>query len=142
GGHGPRGDGAIAARQQAVAAYLAQSQAALRANLGNPALRRLQLGWLFSTSGEYAAQVAFNVWAYSAHGATGIGVMTVVQMACAALLSPFTSMAADRFPRAHVARVSDLVRAAALAASGLAVSRHSPEAVPYLLGAVHCVGTT
>ena len=79
-----------------VTAYLGRSRAAVQAVLRNPDLRRLQLAWFFSCSGEYATLVALNVWAYQAHGAFGIGLMNLIEMVAAGLLSPLTSWAADQ----------------------------------------------
>ncbi len=125
-----------------VAAHVGRSRAAFEAVLRNPELRRLQLAWFLSNSGEYAAQVGLNVWAYQAHGAFGIGLMNVVQMVTAGVLSPVTAWAADRFPRGRVARWCEGSRVLILGLAAAAVEWSAPGVTVYALGAAAMVATT
>ena len=62
------------------------SLAALRAALAQPQLRRVQLAWAGSTSGEFIALVALGLFAYEAGGATAVGEDVTTACAAASLI--------------------------------------------------------
>jgi MFS family permease len=91
--------------------------------------------------GEYVAVVAFGVFAYRAGGAAAVGLIGVIQMAPAAVLSPLTALLGDRFRRERVVVVADVVRTAAMAAGAVAILADAPLAIVYTLAAVLAVAS-
>src|SRR5690349_1216902 len=63
----------------------------------NSNLRRAQLAFAATWTGEWAFTVALGVVAFRDGGATGVGVVGFIRMAPAALLSPVGTALADRF---------------------------------------------
>lgn len=112
------------------------SLAALRAALAQPQLRRVQLAWAGSTSGEFIALIALGLFAYEAGGATAVGVVALVQMVPAMLFAPVAAVLGDRFRRELVVIASDVVRAATMALAALAAAADAPVAVVYVLAAL------
>ena len=132
------GEGTAAALRRR-AGRLGAPFTATRDALADPALRRLQLGWAGSTTGEYISVVAFGVVAYEAGGAAAVGLVGVVQMLPAALLNPVVALLGDRYRREGVVVVSDLLRAAAMLGAAGAVAVDAPVTVLYVLAAVLAV---
>src|SRR5919106_3052745 len=60
--------------------WLTGSFTAFRVALARPELRRVQLAWAASASGEFVSIVALGVFAYEAGGAAAVGGGAVVQM--------------------------------------------------------------
>jgi MFS family permease len=110
--------------------------AALRAVFASPALRRLQLAWLGSIAGEFSYSVAFSVYAYRQGGAPAVGLVWLLRMIPAAIGAPFAALLGDRYPRERVMLAANVVRAAATAATALAILGDAPAAVVYGLGVV------
>jgi predicted MFS family arabinose efflux permease len=97
---------------------------ALRDVLANPALRRLQVAWAASMTGNLAFLVTLSVVAYRhGGGATGVGLLMLLRMAASALFAPFTAILADRRSRRGVMVATDLVRAVLVL--GLALLVHA-----------------
>jgi MFS family permease len=97
---------------------------ALRDVLANPALRRLQVAWAASMTGNLAFLVTLSVVAYRhGGGATGVGLLMLLRMAASALFAPFTAILADRWSRRGVMVATDLVRAVLVL--GLALLVHA-----------------
>jgi predicted MFS family arabinose efflux permease len=85
---------------------------ALRDVLANPALRRLQVAWAASMTGNLAYLVTLSVVAYRhGGGATGVGLLMLLRMVVSAVFAPFTAILADRGSRRRVMIATDLVRA-------------------------------
>ena len=124
-------------RQRALDPLLAVSQVFRNANL-----RRIELAWAGSITGQYAFSVALAVYSYRHGGATIVGIVIVARMVPAALVAPFAAIVADRVRRELVMLACDLIRVAALAgAAALALEGGSPIAV-YALGALVTVVAT
>ena len=86
---------------------------ALRDVLRNPALRRLQVAWAASMTGNVAFLVTLSVVAYRhGGGATGVGLLMLLRMGVSAAFAPFTAIIADRGSRRRVMVTTDLIRAA------------------------------
>ena len=83
---------------------------ALGAVLRRPRLRRLQLAWVGSILGGWAYLVALGVYAYEQGGASAVGLVGLIRLLPAAIVSPFTATLVDRFSRVTVMVASDLVR--------------------------------
>ena len=93
-------------------ASLATSGQALRAATANPDLRRLQLAFLGSALGQWAASVAVTVYAFQEAGAGGVGLQIALRMIPGALAALLAGALADRYPRRALMIGSDLVRLA------------------------------
>ncbi len=102
-------------------------------------LRRLQLAWAAAAVGGWMFMVALAVHAYTAGGATAVGLAALVRMLPAGLAAPLLGHAGDRFSRRDVLLVTALARALVLAAAALAL-----DSLPALLAlaAVFTVLTT
>ncbi len=108
----------------------------------NPNLRRVQLAWGGSITGQYAFSVALAVYAYRHGGAAVVGLVIVVRMVPAAIVSPFAAIVADRSRRERVMLAADVVRVAALSGAAAIVFVGGPAAAVYALAAlVTTVGT-
>ena len=121
--------------------WLTGSSAAFRAALARPELRRVQLAWAASTSGEFFSIVALGVFAYQAGGAAAVGVVAVVQMVPSMLLSPVAGVLGDRFRREQVVVGADLVRAASMGLAAAAAVADAPVAIVYVLAAFLALGS-
>lgn len=115
---------------------IGESMAAFRGNFANPNLRRIQLAGLGSVMGLWAYSVALAVYAYESSGAKGVGIVTLVRAIPAALSAPFTSTLADRLPRIPFLAVTNLGRAAAIAAAGAFAVAGADEWLVYTLAGI------
>ena len=108
----------------------------------NRALRQLQLAWAGSIIGTWAYAVALVVFAYSHGGASAVGLIALIRWLPAAVVSPFTAILGDRYPRVPVMLASDLLRAVGLATMAVCVLTDAPIGVVYLLaGTVAVINT-
>lgn len=108
----------------------------------NPDLRRLELAWAGSVTGEWSAIVALSVFAYDAGGPAAVGLVGVIRMLPSALVAPFAALLADRFPRKRVMVAADLVRAAAVVGAAAAVFADAPAGAVYALAGVVALVST
>jgi MFS family permease len=113
-----------------------------RAALRNHALRVTLTAFLFENVGEWTRWVALLVYGFDHSGAAGAGLISVVQLLPAAILTPFTSSLADRFPRTRVLLAGYLSSAIGTAGAGLAVALDAPFALVAILSAVAVCGIT
>jgi MFS family permease len=118
---------------QALRRQLVDSLHAFASLYRNPSLRRLQLAWIGSSVGTWGYVVALTVYAYRQGGPAAVGLVGLIRWFPAAIAAPFGGMVGDRFPRLRVMVVSDLVRAAALAAAAVAIVLSAPAVIIYLL---------
>jgi Na+/melibiose symporter-like transporter len=125
-----------------LGAQLRESLRALRDVFGNPGLRRLELAWVGSVTGEWAYVVALAVFAYEAGGATAVGVVGVIRFLPSAVVAPFAAVLADRYPRQRVMLVADIVRAFALAGAGVVALADGPSGLVYAFAAVVAIVST
>ena len=91
-----------------------QSLAAVRAAHRNPELRWLQLGYVGSAIGYWAAAVAVTVFAYRAGGAAAVALLVALRTVPAAVAAPLLATLADRHSRIAIMVSSNLVRLVAL----------------------------
>lgn len=96
--------------------------ALVREVFANVELRRLQVGWAASATGEQLAVVTLGVAVYGSGGATAVGLLGAVQMAAGAVAAPFGGLLGDRFRRERLVLVADALRASALAVAAVAVA--------------------
>jgi MFS family permease len=77
----------------------------------NDGLRRINLAFAGSAIGDWAYATAITVWVYEVGGIVAVGVWGTIRLVLAAIVTPFASTLADKFPRKRVMVTSDLVRA-------------------------------
>ena len=100
----------------------AGNRGALRAVLGNPNLRRVQLAFLGSAVGDWAYATAIVVWAYDAGGARAVGTWLGIRFVLGALTAPIGAVYADRWPRRRLMMLTDALRAALVTAAAVLVA--------------------
>lgn len=108
----------------------------------NPNLRRVELAWAGSITGEWSYAIALAVYAYDAGGATAVGLVGVIRFLPSAVVAPFAALLGDRFRRERVMLAADLVRAAAMALAAAAVALDAPAAAVYVLAGLVAVVST
>ena len=108
----------------------------------NPDLRRLELAWAASVTGEWSSIVALSVFAYDAGGTAAVGLVVLIRMLPSAVVAPFAALLGDRFPRKRVMVAADLVRAVAVAAAAAAVFADAPAGVVFALAGVVALVST
>ena len=101
---------------------LVEATASLREVFRNPGLRRIQLAFAGSIVGDWAYGVAGAIYVYEQGGATAVGVLGVIRYLSMALITPFSSMLGDRYPRRLVMVGSDAIRALLVLASALLIA--------------------
>jgi MFS family permease len=110
---------------------VAESTGALARSFRNPGLRRLQLAWLGSVLGHWGYLVALSVYAYDQGGARAVGLIWVLRLVPAAVLSPVLATFADRYRRERVMVVADLTRAVLMGVAAVLMATDGPAAAVY-----------
>jgi MFS family permease len=126
----------ILVRVDALRTQLAQSLAAFRDVFRNRDLRRIELAFATSETGEWAAIIALSVYAYDAGGAGAVALVGFVRLLPATLGAPFTALLADRQSRIAVMLGSDLARAAAMGLAAACAFAGLPAALVFALAAL------
>ena len=127
---------------QGLRAQFFQSARAFAQTFRNPNIRRLELAWAASVTGEWSSIVALSVFAYEAGGPAAVGLVGLIRMLPSAVAAPFAALLSDRFRRERVMIAADLVRALAVAAAAVAVFAQAPAGVVFALaGLVALVST-
>jgi MFS family permease len=122
-----------------VRGRVAEAATMLVRSLRNPQLRRLQLAWLGSVMGDWAYLVALSVYAFDQGGATAVGLVWVIRLVPAALLSPVLATFADRYRRERVMVVTDTLRAGLMGLAAVLIATGSPAAAVYAVAVVATV---
>ena len=112
---------------------LSESIRAFRDVFRNAALRRLELGLAGSVVGEWSFAIALAVYAFDHGGATAVGVVGLIRLIPSAAFGPFAGIFGDRYPRARVMVVSDLLRTALVAAAAAVALAGGPAVAVYLI---------
>jgi MFS family permease len=107
--------------------------------LRNRRIRAVLLAFVLFSIAEWARWVALLVYGFDRAGPTGSGLMSVLQLAPAAAITPFTSSLADRYPRARVLMLAYLVSGVGDLAAAAALRAGAPFLV---VAAFALVGTT
>src|SRR5215472_1916166 len=121
---------------RALREKLAEAGRSLRDVFRNPGLRRLQLAWAGSIVGDWAYATAFSVYAYQKGGPTAVGVVAVVRYVSRALVTPFTSMLGDRYPRRLVMIGSDTTAALVITVGAILIASDANEYAVYALAVI------
>jgi MFS family permease len=119
-----------------------ESLSAFRGVFRNRGLRRVELAWAGSVTGDWAYAVALGVFAYHAGGAAAVGLVGLIRFVPAAVAAPFAALLADRRPRQRVMLAADLLRSASLAGAAAVVLGGGPPAAVYALTALVSVVAT
>ena len=138
-------DAAPDAVPPAGSSRLARLRASLRllaACLSDRRLRRVLVAFGLFGAAEWARWVGLLVYGYDHSGATGAGLISVIQLVPAALAIPIASSLSDRYERVRVLTLSYLVAGLGTAGSGLAILLEAPFVAVALLAAVGLVGIT
>src|ERR1044071_4335781 len=121
---------------------LRESLRALAEVFANPGLRRLELAWVGSVTGEWAYAGALAVYAFEAGGATAVGLVAALRFLPSAVVAPFAAVLADRYPRQRVMFAADAIRAAALAGAAAVALADGPAPAVYALAALVAIVST
>ena len=105
----------------------------LREVFRNPGLRRIELAFAGSIIGDWAYAVAVAVYAFEQGGATTVGILAVVRYVSMAVVTPFTSVLGDRYPRRLVMVSSDLTRAVLVLVGASVIANHGAPLAVYAL---------
>lgn len=105
----------------------------MRSVFRNRNLRRVNLALAGSMIGDWAYATAIAVWAYGVGGATAVGIWATIRLASLALVTPFTSAMADRYPRKTIMISCDLIRAVLVFSVAGLVELDAPSAFVFVL---------
>lgn len=114
-------------------ARLCVSASAITTVVANRDLRRAQASFASAWTAELTLTVALGVVAFRDGGATTLGAIAFLRMLPAAVLAPWGTALADRFPRDRVLRWSCLARGVLLAGAAMALAVDGPVVVVYVL---------
>jgi MFS family permease len=114
-----------------ILGHLRESAAAFRAAFGNPELRKLQLAFVGSITGEWGYVVALLIYANAHGGPKAVSLVLILRWVCSALTSSWTAVLSDRYPRERVMLVADISRAATMALMVVAVAAGWTPAIVY-----------
>jgi len=121
---------------------LGESAAAIREVAGQAQLRRAEVAYALSCTGEGLFTVGLGVVAFRHGGATAVGVVALARMVPAALASPLITAVADRAPRERVLAAVSGWRAGALVAAGVMLHTTGSNLAVYVLGVAAAVAFT
>ena len=127
---------------QALRALFLEPLVAFTQTFRNPDIRRLELAWAASVTGEWSSIVALSVFAYNAGGPAAVGLVGLIRMLPSAVVAPFAALLSDRFRREHVMVAADLIRALAVAAAAAAVFMEAPAGVVFALAGIVALVST
>ncbi len=106
----------------------------LRRVLANRNLRRVQLAFFGSVTGDWAYATALTVWAYTQGGAAAVGAFTAARFVAMAVAGPLGAAVADKVSRKTFMIVTDLVRAGMVSGAAVIVAVDGPAFLVYGLG--------
>jgi MFS family permease len=110
-----------------------ESGRAFAAVRANRELRKVQLAFAGSITGEWGYLVALAVYANAHGGATAVSLILVLRWFGAALAGPWLAVFADRYRRQRVMLASDVIRAVSMAAMAVAAYQGGPAWVIFAL---------
>src|SRR5947209_1117701 len=110
--------------------------------LGNPDLRRLEVGRVWSVAAEAITTVGLGLYAFRTHGVSAVALVVAIQVLPGALTAPVLATMSDRLRRERVMCAAEVTRAVAVAAMAVVASSDGPTALVYLLAAVLAVASS
>jgi MFS family permease len=121
---------------------LASSGTAFAAVFRNRNLRWLELAWSASIVGHWAFLVAVSVYAFEQGGARAVGLIFLLRLVPAGIVSPFAGLLADRYPRERVLIVTELTRIVLVGAVAACVLLDSSPVLVYALAIAATIAVT
>jgi MFS family permease len=121
---------------------LTDTAAAFASVARNANLRRLELAWTTSVLGTYAFLVAVSVYAYGVGGAEAVGILYLVRLIPAALVSPFAGLLGDRYRRERVLLVTNASRIVLIGAAAAGVFLDAEPTVVFALAVAATIANT
>jgi MFS family permease len=121
---------------------LASSGAAFAAVFRNRNLRWLELAWGASIVAHWAFLITVSVYAFEQGGAKAVGLIFLLRLVPAGLVSPFAGLLADRYPRERVLLATELTRIALVGAVAACVLADAPAPVVYALAIAATIAVT
>ena len=121
---------------------LRDTGAAFGAVARNANLRWLELAWTASIVGHYAFLIAVSVYAYNEGGEKAVGLVFLVRLIPAALISPFAGLLGDRYRRDRVLLITNATRIVLVGAAAGAVFLDASSTVVYALSIAATIATT
>lgn len=115
---------------------------AFAVNLRQGDLRRAQGAFALAWGAEWAFTVALGVAAFREGGAAAVGLVGLLRMWPAAVVTPFASALADRLRRERILVWGSVIRAAATAAIAAVLAAGGPIAAVYGLAVVSTLAVT
>ncbi|HUP32065.1 MAG TPA: MFS transporter [Gaiellaceae bacterium] len=125
-----------------LGARLRDSAAAFASVARNANLRRLELAWAASVVGHYAFLITVSVYAYEQGGPKAVGLVFLLRLIPAALVSPFAGLLADRYPRQRVLIATEVTRLVLVGSCAAGVYADAPAAVVYALAIAATIAVT
>jgi predicted MFS family arabinose efflux permease len=121
---------------------LGDSAHAFAAVFRNRNLRHLELAWACSIVGHWGFLIAVSVYAYQQGGEKAVGLIFLLRLVPAAIVSPFAGLLADRYPRERVLLATELVRIVLVGAVAVAVYADAHAWVVYGLAIAATIAVT
>jgi MFS family permease len=120
---------------------LGETSRSFRAVFANPQLRKLQLAFVGSITGEWGFLVALAVYANAHGGATAVSAVLVIRWLASALTAPWLAYFSDRYRRERVMLAADISRAAAMLAMAAAAFNGASPVIVYILAGFMAVAS-
>ncbi len=108
----------------------------------NTPLVRLQASTAATSLGKWAFALTLGVYAFREGGTAAVGLVALLQAVPATFAAPLLGLAADRYPRRRVLLVTNLIRAALLAAVAVGTHEGMPVAGVFALAALFSTVST
>jgi MFS family permease len=121
---------------------LGDSASAIASVFRNAGLRWLELSWTVWILGHWAYLIAVSVYAYGAGGEKAVGIIFLLRLVPAAIVSPFAGLLADRFPRERVLIATNLGRVSLIGAAAAGVIFDAPPTLVYALAIIDAIVAT
>jgi MFS family permease len=121
---------------------LSSSGAAFAAVFRNRNLRWLELAWSASIVGHWAFLVAVSVYAFEQGGARAVGLIFLLRLVPAGIVSPFAGLLADRYPRERVLIVTEVTRVVLVGAVAACVLLDASSVLVYALAIAATIAVT
>ena len=110
--------------------------------LRSGALRRVLLAFFLFNTAELATWVALLVWAFDKYGASGAGLIALIQLIPAAIVAPLGSVLGDRMARNRALALGYGLQALFMLITGLALATGASFAVVSICGAAAASAVT
>jgi predicted MFS family arabinose efflux permease len=120
---------------------LRETSQSFRAVFANRQLRKLQLAFVGSITGEWGFLVALAVYANDQGGATAVSAVLVIRWVASALTAPWLAYFSDRYRRERVMLAADLSRAVAMLAMAAAAFAGASPVIVYVLAGFMAVAS-